>query len=57
MSNTEYSLFFANICFSNGKGKTMEIVAIDESAARSDIMESYGNEGIDEIQIGRLRKA
>lgn len=57
MSNTKYNLYFVNICFANGKGKVMEIVAIDEDAAKADIMETYGNTGINEIQIGKLREA
>jgi hypothetical protein len=57
MSNTKYNLYFVNICFANGNGKVMEIVAIDEDAAKADIMETYGNTGISEIQIGKLREA
>ena len=56
MSNTKYNLYFVNICFANGNGKLMEIVAIDEDAAKADIMETYGNTGINEIQIGKLRE-
>ena len=57
MNNSKYSIYYVNICFTNGKGKVMEIVAIDEDAAKADIMETYGNTGISEIQIGKLREA
>jgi predicted dinucleotide-binding enzyme len=57
MNHTEYSLYFVNICFTNGHGKAMQIVAIDEDAAKADIMEIYDSTGISEIQIGRLRAA
>ena len=56
-NNTKYNLYFVNICFANGNGKVMEIIAIDEDAAKADIMETYGNTGISEIQIGKLREA
>jgi len=57
MNNTDYSTYFVNIIFRNGRGKVMEIVAIDESAAKADILETYGNTGISEIQIGKINKA
>jgi len=57
MTTTKYNLYFVNICFTNGNGKVMEIVAIDEDAAKADIMETYGNTGISEIKIGKLREA
>jgi hypothetical protein len=50
-----YSVYFANIILENNTGRTMEIVAIDEAAARADIMEVFT--GVKEIQIGRMRAA
>ena len=46
----KYSVFFVNIILEDTTGRLMEIVAIDEAAAKADIMESFV--GIKEILIG-----
>ena len=56
MNASNYSLYFVNIIFANGTGKIAEIVAIDEDAAKSDIIGHYGD-FVTEIQIGRLGAA
>lgn len=50
-----YNIYFANIILENNTSRRMEITAIDEAAARADIMEAFT--GIEEIQIGWLRTA
>ena len=46
----KYSVFFVNIILEDTTGRLMEIVAIDEAAAKADIMEAFV--GIKEILIG-----
>jgi hypothetical protein len=46
----KYSVFFVNIILEDTTGRQMEIVAIDEAAAKADIMETFV--GIKEILIG-----
>ena len=46
----KYSVFFVNIILEDTTGRLMEIVAIDEAAAKADIMEAFA--GIKEILIG-----
>jgi hypothetical protein len=58
MTNTNtqtnaYKTYFANIILEDNTGRRMEVVAIDEAAARADIMESFA--GVKEIQLGRIR--
>ncbi len=45
--------YFANVILADNTGRTMEVTAIDESAARADIMEAFI--GVKEIQLGQIR--
>jgi hypothetical protein len=58
MTNTntqtnEYKVYFANIILEDNTGRRMEVAAIDEAAARADIMEAFT--GVKAIQLGRIR--
>jgi len=46
----KYSVFFVNIILEDTTGRQMKIVAIDEAAAKADIMETFV--GVKEILIG-----
>ena len=52
-TQTKYSTYFANLILENGRGRIMEITAIDEDAARADIAEAFIV--VKEIQLGKIR--
>ena len=54
MSNTNYSIYYTRVIFHAAASKEIEIVAIDEEAAKADIIEAYGSECINYIHIAKL---
>jgi hypothetical protein len=50
LMQNKYSVFFVNIILEDTTGRQMKIVAIDEAAAKADIMETFV--GVKEILIG-----
>ena len=54
MSNTNYSIYHTRVIFHAASSKVIQIVAIDEEAAKADIIEAYGSECINYIHIAKL---
>jgi acetate kinase len=57
MTNNNYSIYYTRVIFHSAASKEIEIVAIDEDAAKADIIEAYGADCISYIHIARLRAA